>query len=210
MLRYRLRRPRALSAGVRPCHNLRARARSYLERRDDELTERARELGINADLGEVEGVSTTMMVRLGEKGVLTRDDLADMTGDELAQFIRAEMPVWVHNVITDPGFPERDRLSMSLRRFEGELRDNRDNEVVASVLSAGFRNRDLDPLNPPATMPMRQRCALLMHMGPWREAYEALERDWVSILSGDTETLDAWMAAALADPELQPEAAVAI
>ena len=136
--------------------------------------------------------------------------LADMTGDELAQFIRAEMPVWVHNVITDPGFPERDRLSMSLRRFEGELRDNRDNEVVASVLSAGFRNRGLDPLNPPATMPMRQRCALLMHMGPWREAYEALESDWVAILSGNTEALDAWMAAALADPELQPEAAVAI
>ena len=136
--------------------------------------------------------------------------LAGMTGDECAQLLRAEMPVWVHNVITDPGFPKRDRLSMSLRRFEGELRDNRDNEVVASVLSAGFRNRGLDPLSPPATMPMRQRCALLMHMGPWREAYEALESDWVSILSGNPEALDAWMAAALADPELQPEAAVAI
>ena len=136
--------------------------------------------------------------------------LAEMTGDELAQLIRAELPVWVHNVITDPDFPERGRLTMSLRRFEGELRDNRDNEVVASVLSAGFRNRSLDPLNPPASMPMRQRCALLMHMGPWREAYEALESDWVGILSGKTAELDAWLAVALAAPELQPEAAVAI
>jgi len=72
---------------------LRARARSFLERRDEELAGRAKELGINPDLGEVEGVSTTMMVKLGEKGVLTRDDLADMTGEELRLLLLGENTV---------------------------------------------------------------------------------------------------------------------
>ena len=67
---------------------LRARARSYLERRDEELASRAKELGINPDLGEVEGVSTMMMVNLGEKGILSRDDLADLTGEELRLLLR--------------------------------------------------------------------------------------------------------------------------
>ncbi|MEQ8667184.1 MAG: transcription termination factor NusA [Rhodospirillales bacterium] len=69
---------------------LRARARGFLERRDEELTARAKELGINPDLGEVEGVSTTMMVQLGEKGVLSRDELADMTGEELRLLLRED------------------------------------------------------------------------------------------------------------------------
>ena len=136
--------------------------------------------------------------------------LASLSREQWHQLILEQLPVWVHNVIVDASFPGRDRLSMSLRRFEGELRDNRDNEVVASVLSAGFRNRNLDPLNPPEDMPMRQRCALLMHMGPWRDAYQALESEWVRLLSGSAQALDAWIAAAKACPELQPEAAVAV
>jgi len=69
---------------------LRMRARNFLERRDEELRARAEELGINPDLGEVEGVSTTMMVELGEKGILSRDDLAGLTGEELRLLMRAE------------------------------------------------------------------------------------------------------------------------
>lgn len=136
--------------------------------------------------------------------------LASLARDQLQQLLAEQLPLWVHNVIVDASFPERDRLSMSLRRFEGELRDNRDNEVVASVLSAGFRNRSLDPLNPPESMPMRQRCGLLMHVGPWRDAFQALQSEWICVLSDSAQALDTWIAAAKACPELQPEAAVAV
>ena len=57
------------------------------------------------------------------------------------------------------GFYTRNELS--LRRFEGELRDSRDDEVISAVLSNGFRNQTFDPLNLPNNMPMRQRCAVV-------------------------------------------------
>ena len=133
-----------------------------------------------------------------------------MSHEERRAFLAKQLPLWVHNIIRDASFPERDRLMMSLRRFEGELRDNRDNEVVASVLSAGFRNRPLDPLDPPATMPMRQRCALLLQIAPWQGAYQALEQEVVDILLANTLALHAWIVMATDNPELQVEPAVAV
>ena len=85
---------------------------------------------------------------------------------------------------------------MHLRRFEGELRDNRDNEVIAMVLNAGFRNRQLDPMALPQSMPLRQRCSMLMHVEPWREAYRELETAVVNILASEAEQLDTWLATA--------------
>jgi len=66
---------------------LRARARGYLERRDEELNEKRRDLGVADDLFEVDGVSAEMAVALGEQGVKTRDDLADLAGDELVEML---------------------------------------------------------------------------------------------------------------------------
>ena len=66
---------------------LRARARNYLERRDEELNEKRRELGVADDMLEVEGVGVEMAVALGEQGVKTRDDLADLAGDELVEML---------------------------------------------------------------------------------------------------------------------------
>lgn len=70
---------------------LRARARSFLERRDEELAARAKELGIGEDLSEVEGLSMALMVELGEKGIRSRDELADMTGEELRLLLRQDV-----------------------------------------------------------------------------------------------------------------------
>jgi len=66
---------------------LRARARGYLERRDEELNEKRRELGVADDLLEVDGISVEMAVALGEQDVKTRDDLADLAGDELVEML---------------------------------------------------------------------------------------------------------------------------
>ncbi|TDG15022.1 hypothetical protein E2F43_01920 [Seongchinamella unica] len=119
-----------------------------------------------------------------------------MDEGELKALLTRQLPIWVHNCITDPQFPARNRLLMHLRRFEGELRDNRDNEVIAMVLNAGFRNRQLDPMALPQSMPLRQRCSMLMHVEPWREAYRELETAVVNILASEAEQLDTWLATA--------------
>ena len=105
-----------------------------------------------------------------------------------------ELPICVHNCICDRQFPARERLSMHLRKFEGELRDNRNNEVIATVLNCGFRNRQMNPLELPDSMPLRQRCNMLMHLGPWQEAYRELERQFTAILASEVNQLDLWLA----------------
>ena len=60
------------------------RAREFLERQEAELTEKRRALGVQDELTEVEGLTTAMLVTLGENGVKTLEDLADCATDELA------------------------------------------------------------------------------------------------------------------------------
>jgi len=62
---------------------LRARARAHLEELDRHNEERRRELGVADELTEVEGLTPAMLVMLGEQGVKTLDDLADLAADEL-------------------------------------------------------------------------------------------------------------------------------
>ena len=62
---------------------LQLRARAFLEEEERRLAERRRELGVADDLLEVEGISSAMIVSLGEAGILSRDDLADLASDEL-------------------------------------------------------------------------------------------------------------------------------
>ncbi len=68
---------------------LRERARGSLEKRDLELAKRRDELGVSDDIAAIEGVTPTLMVALGEGGVKTLDDLADLAGDELLELLPA-------------------------------------------------------------------------------------------------------------------------
>lgn len=125
------------------------------------------------------------------------DSQVDLLGRrELISRLKSQFPIWIHNIVTDPEFPLRDKLLMPLRRFEGELRDNRDDEVVSAVLNQGFRNRDFDPLNLPDTMPLRQRCAMVVHIAVWQEAYKRLENDVVAILADHADLIARWCEAA--------------
>lgn len=133
--------------------------------------------------------------------------LAELDERQLASVLSGQnLPLWVHNAICDPHFPRKSSLQMAMRRFEGELRDNRKNEVIAAVLTAGFRDREFDPLNLPKTMPLRQRCSLLMHIDTWREAYTMMERAFGSVLSGHVDEIDTWMATS--EPEIDTSVAV--
>ena len=66
---------------------LRARARSFLETQDEELDRRRQELGVEDDLKDIDGVTPAIQVALGENGMKTRDDLADLAGDELLEIL---------------------------------------------------------------------------------------------------------------------------
>ncbi len=62
---------------------IQARAREYLERLEAELDEKRTELGVSDDLKQVEGVTTAMLVALGENDVKTLEDLAGCATDDL-------------------------------------------------------------------------------------------------------------------------------
>ena len=62
---------------------LSSRARAYLEEQDRKFETRRRELGVEDTLAGIEGLSPAMLVTLGEAGIKTRDDLADLSSDEL-------------------------------------------------------------------------------------------------------------------------------
>ena len=62
---------------------LRERARVYLQEQNEKLTARRRELGVDDALTAIEGLTPVMLVALGESGVKTLDDLADLSTGEL-------------------------------------------------------------------------------------------------------------------------------
>ena len=70
---------------------LKRRAGTFIEKRDTELDDKRREMGVDDVLSEIGGFSPAMMVTLGEKGVKTLDDLADLAGDELIEILGTEV-----------------------------------------------------------------------------------------------------------------------
>jgi N utilization substance protein A len=66
---------------------LQRRAREFIEKRDAELATRLAELGMDEEVRSTEGLTLPMLVALGEKGVKTRDDLADLASDELREIV---------------------------------------------------------------------------------------------------------------------------
>ena len=66
------------------------RGQSFLTRRDDELTEKRVALGVTDEVASIEVLTPSMLVALGEKGVKTLDDLADLASDELLEIVGAK------------------------------------------------------------------------------------------------------------------------
>ena len=66
------------------------RAEGFLAQRDTELAEKRVALGVTDDVAAFEIFTAAMLVQLGEKGVKTLDDLADLAGDELVEIVGAD------------------------------------------------------------------------------------------------------------------------
>jgi N utilization substance protein A len=65
------------------------RAEEFMQRRDSELDEKRIALGVTDEVASFEEFSPGTLVALGEKGVKTLDDLADLASDELIEIIGA-------------------------------------------------------------------------------------------------------------------------
>ncbi|QLC25179.1 transcription termination/antitermination protein NusA [Parasphingopyxis algicola] len=69
---------------------LQSRAVEALEKREEAARNRRKELGVEDDLAEMPYLTEQMLVTLGEAGIKTLDDLADLATDELIEKKRAE------------------------------------------------------------------------------------------------------------------------
>ncbi|GAB4229225.1 MAG: transcription termination factor NusA [Methyloligellaceae bacterium] len=91
---------------------IQTRAREYLERREAELTARRKELGVADELAEIEGLTSEMLVALGENGVKTLEDFAGCATEDLIG--------WYEKVdgesVRQPGYLDK----FSLQRDEAE------------------------------------------------------------------------------------------
>jgi N utilization substance protein A len=67
-----------------------SRAELFLQRRDVEMDDKRVALGVTDEIANIEQLTPLMLVQLGEKGVKTRDDLADLAGDELTEIVGAD------------------------------------------------------------------------------------------------------------------------
>jgi N utilization substance protein A len=65
------------------------RAEEFMQRRDIELDEKRVALGVTDDVASFQEFSPSTLVALGEKGVKTLDDLADLASDELIEIVGA-------------------------------------------------------------------------------------------------------------------------
>ena len=62
---------------------IQARAQGHLARIEAEFDDQRKALGVSDDLKEIEGLTAPMLVKLGENGVKTLEDLADCASDDL-------------------------------------------------------------------------------------------------------------------------------
>jgi N utilization substance protein A len=71
---------------------LKRRAEVFLERRDVEREEQRKQLGVEDSVAEIGRFTPGQLVKLGEKGVKSLDDLADLASDELIEILGDDAP----------------------------------------------------------------------------------------------------------------------
>jgi N utilization substance protein A len=69
---------------------LQRRAEAALSRQAGELEDKRVALGVSDEIAAIEALSAKDLIALGEKGVKSLDDLADLAGDELVEIVGAD------------------------------------------------------------------------------------------------------------------------
>ncbi|WP_038035758.1 transcription termination factor NusA [Thermopetrobacter sp. TC1] len=102
------------------------RAREYLERESRELEEKRKELGVSDELLEIEGLTPAMLVKLGEEGVKTLEDLAYCATDDLVGWRERKdgESIFHEGILTgDLSAQEAEQIIMQARRKIGLIPD---------------------------------------------------------------------------------------
>jgi transcription termination/antitermination protein NusA len=66
---------------------LKNRAQAFLTEQNERLTARRRELEVSDEVAAIEALTPAMLVKLGEAGIKSLDDLADLASDELIETV---------------------------------------------------------------------------------------------------------------------------
>jgi N utilization substance protein A len=88
-------------------NELQTRARDYLGAIEAELDAKRKELGVADELKDIPGITTAMLVKLGENGVKTVEDLAGCATDDLVGYTERKDG----EVKQEPGFLDGMELS---------------------------------------------------------------------------------------------------
>src|SRR5579872_1257465 len=68
---------------------LQQRARTFLEEQNERYEKRRQELGVSDEVAALKGLTPGMLVALGDKKILTLDDVGDLAADELIEAVAA-------------------------------------------------------------------------------------------------------------------------
>ncbi len=103
---------------------LQTRAQEFLEKREAELNERRVKLGVTDEVAEIEGLTTVMLVALGENEVKTLEDFAECATDDLCGWQERQE----EETVNHPGFLEGFDLA----------REDAEKMIVAARIKAGW------------------------------------------------------------------------
>src|SRR5215217_6559576 len=119
---------------------LQERAKDYLDRRSAELDKRRRELGVSDDLKDLDGMTSELLVALGEAGILSLEDLAGSATDELVGWTERNQGETVRHKgsLSDLGVTAADaeRIIMAARVKAGWIEPPKAPEETAPMEAA--------------------------------------------------------------------------
>src|SRR5919108_643064 len=108
---------------------IQTRAREFLDKQEQERDARRRELGVSDDLTKVAGITTAIMVALGENGITTLEDLAGCVTDDLVGWTERKKekdaePIRHKGILDgfDVGRKDAEEMIMSARVLLGWVR----------------------------------------------------------------------------------------
>ena len=142
---------------------MQTRARDYLDRIEAELDAKRRELGVEDALKEVPGVTTAMLVALGENGVKTVEDLAGCATDDLAGWTERKDG----ETKREPGFLDGFELSPRGGRGDHHAGPPQGRLDHRSRSRATRNRRGAEPKRP---SPRRERGTAILRPACWRIA----------------------------------------
>jgi N utilization substance protein A len=116
-------------------NEIQTRAREYLEKLEADRDTKRRELGVADEIAQVKGVTSAMMVAMGENGVKTLEDLADCATDDLVG--------WTERKKEQDSEPVRHKGVLD--GFEVGRKEAEEMIMSARVLAGWIKAEDLEP-----------------------------------------------------------------